>query len=303
MASSNVCIYPPDERRLARPTKAEIEALQIEVATFRNILSNQGGEHSTGNVPSASPGFVPAGEVIGLDFVAQEVSQRYNNPPAAPPEGTEPRNTPRNSYQGSPKNKDGDGSAGPSPFEAEIACAIEEDGSIHIHGPTSHLHQPSTTRHASPEIPISESEQELQTQIIKDQLFAYAALQRQRESTILLSGPARQLGSLADLDGVSIDLAAHLLDLHWNRQHFAYLLTYRPAIIDSLMNNGPYCNKLLLNSIYYSSCLYSDRSVFRASPDDPESMVSLMILNLSKDSYSPELGWRLLYSIQTVTDG
>lgn len=29
-------------------------------------------------------------------------------------------------------------------------------------------------------------------------------------------------------DGVPPDLAVHLLALHWNRQHFAFLITYRP---------------------------------------------------------------------------
>jgi hypothetical protein len=45
----------------------------------------------------------------------------------------------------SPKNKETT-SDGPSPFETQVACAIAEDGSIHVHGISSHLHQPSATR-------------------------------------------------------------------------------------------------------------------------------------------------------------
>ncbi|KAJ9612131.1 hypothetical protein H2200_003728 [Cladophialophora chaetospira] len=64
-------------------------------------------------------------------------------------------------------------------------------------------------------------------------------------------------------------MAKHLLDLHWNRQHYAFLLTYRPAVMGGLVDGGPYVNKLLLNAIYYSSCLYSDRTELRSDPDDP----------------------------------
>jgi hypothetical protein len=70
-----------------------------------------------------------------------------------------------------------------------------------------------------------------------------------------------------------MDTAMHLLDLHWNRQHLSYLLTYRPAIMNSLISNGPYVNKLLLNAIYFQSSLYSDRtSLLRQNPQDPQTM-------------------------------
>lgn len=71
-----------------------------------------------------------------------------------------------------------------------------------------------------------------------------------------------------DFDGVPMDMAMHLLDLHWNRLHLMYLLTYRPAIMDSLFNNGPYVNKLLLNAIYLQSSLYSDRTSLRSDPEN-----------------------------------
>ncbi|CAM1503470.1 Fc.00g010610.m01.CDS01 [Cosmosporella sp. VM-42] len=56
-----------------------------------------------------------------------------------------------------------------------------------------------------------------------------------------------------DFDGVPMNMAMHLLDLHWKRLHLIYLQTYRPAIMDSLINNGPYVSKLLLNAIYLQS--------------------------------------------------
>ncbi|KAH7030579.1 fungal-specific transcription factor domain-containing protein [Microdochium trichocladiopsis] len=74
-----------------------------------------------------------------------------------------------------------------------------------------------------------------------------------------------------DLDGVDIELARHLIDLHWNRQHYAYLLTYRPAVMQSLADGGRWCNKLLLNAMYYTSSLYSDRECLRSTPQDTQS--------------------------------
>lgn len=35
-------------------------------------------------------------------------------------------------------------------------------------------------------------------------------------------------GLMSPVDGVAPDLAMHLLALHWNRQHFAFLISYRP---------------------------------------------------------------------------
>ncbi len=89
----------------------------------------------------------------------------------------------------------------------------------------------------------------------QQELISAAAIGRQAELTIF-SMPS--VGQNIDFDGVSRDLGMHLLGLHWNRQHLSYLLSYRPAIMDSLINNGPYVNKLLLNAIFYTSSLYSD---------------------------------------------
>lgn len=70
----------------------------------------------------------------------------------------------------------------------------------------------------------------------------------------------------------------HLLALHWNRQHFAFLISYRPrtyleaATCDGNLNTvvrivftrdmacaGPYFSKLLLNAIFYSVSKFSNR--------------------------------------------
>jgi len=73
-----------------------------------------------------------------------------------------------------------------------------------------------------------------------------------------------------DLDGVDWETANHLLDIHWNLHHLGFLMTYRPAIMDSLATDGPHCNKLLLNAIYYSSALQSARPNMQDDPAYPD---------------------------------
>jgi hypothetical protein len=162
-----------------------------------------------------------------------------------------------------------DTGVGPSPSEANVAGAISYDGNLAVHGVSSIFHNPAHLKTGS-QITTSASaaERKAQNQISQARLIANAALQQQRES-ILLRGSS--LGFKVDLDGVNAELAFHLLGLHWNRQHYTYLISYRPAIMDSMMNNGPYVNTLLLNAIYFSSSILSDRIEVRSNPSDPQS--------------------------------
>jgi hypothetical protein len=113
------------------------------------------------------------------------------------------------------------------------------------------FHGPSSTLHDEEEDPGEQHGDTANTEL-KNQLIANATFQRHRE----VSNFINQKFDFDDLDG---NLAMHLLDLHWSRQHLTYLVTYRPAVMDSLVSSGPYANKLLLNAIYFSSSLYSDR--------------------------------------------
>ncbi|OAA68632.1 Transcription factor [Niveomyces insectorum RCEF 264] len=159
-----------------------------------------------------------------------------------------------------------------SPSEARVAGVSQHEGGLSVHGLSSILTPdspvPPSGGHSTKQQPAREaSTVAAMTAAAKARLVSNAALQRQRESR-LFRAPRNTL----DLDGVDPEMARHLLDLHWNRQHYAYLLTYRPAIMDSLAHGGgPWANKLLLNAIYYSSCLYSDRACLRADPADPQS--------------------------------
>jgi hypothetical protein len=120
---------------------------------------------------------------------------------------------------------------------------------------------------------------------LRAKLFSFAAAEKQKEHIYGLKGQY-------DLDGVDYESAMHLLELHWNHQHCAYLSTYRPAIMHSLANNGPHASKLLLNALYFSSSLNSDRLCFREDPNDPQTTGNrflarfheLMIPSLEKSS-------------------
>lgn len=147
--------------------------------------------------------------------------------------------------------------------EARVAGVFHEHGCVSsVHGLAGIINPTSRARHkenisklaCKGDNAIAES---------KARLISNAALQRQRELHMF-----RQPSSLIDLDGCSGELAKHLLDLHFNRQHNAFLITYRPAVVDSLANGGPWINKLLLNAIYYSSAPYSDWDCLRTSQED-----------------------------------
>ncbi|PGH17891.1 hypothetical protein AJ79_00790 [Helicocarpus griseus UAMH5409] len=131
--------------------------------------------------------------------------------------------------------------------------SIDERGKVDSFGPSSALQGP-TKPLRNPEYPVAEH--------VRNQLVANAVLQRQREY---------DLHSWQEIDGVPADLALHLLDLHWNRQHHTFLLTYRPTMMRDLMQDGPYCSKFLLNAIFASSSKYSQRIEVRDDPADPGS--------------------------------
>lgn len=145
---------------------------------------------------------------------------------------------------------DADDRASEVDFDVSQHLSVDDHGQVGVFGLTSTLHTPGRA-------PSSNS---LPIQGLRNQLIANAALERQKEYSIQL---------LPDLDGVPISLALHLLDLHWNRQHHTFLLTYRPAFMRDLIHGGQYCSKFLLNAIFACSSKYSDRVELRDDPSDP----------------------------------
>ncbi|CZR66512.1 related to pathway-specific regulatory protein nit-4 [Phialocephala subalpina] len=134
-------------------------------------------------------------------------------------------------------------------FDASKYLSVDDQGQVGVFGLTSTLHNPAQTS-VSKFTPSHE---------VRNQLVANAALERQKEFSIRL---------LPDIDGVPLNLAMHLLDLHWNRQHHTFLLTYRPAFMRDLVHGGQYCSKFLLNAIFACASKYSDRVELRDDPLD-----------------------------------
>jgi hypothetical protein len=99
------------------------------------------------------------------------------------------------------------------------------------------------------------------SELLRYQLIANAATERQRE---------HRLRCLTSIRGIPAELAFHLLDLHWSRQHHTFLLTYRPAFMRELVNGGSYCSDLLLYAVFACSSKFSERLEVRDDPTDPE---------------------------------
>jgi hypothetical protein len=161
----------------------------------------------------------------------------------------------------------GDQVTGLSPCEARVAGVFHEHGCVtSVHGLAGIM---NPTRRALHKENISKVLRKGEAAVSgsKARLISNAILQKQRETRLF-----RQPQQSIDLDSCEPDLARHLITLHFNRHHCSYLMTYRPAILDSIATRGPWVNKLLLNAIYYNSSLYSDRTCLRSSSHDPSSV-------------------------------
>ncbi|PKS13406.1 hypothetical protein jhhlp_000177 [Lomentospora prolificans] len=204
------------------------------------------------------------------------------------------------------KSNSGSTSNSLSPCEARVAGVFHENGCVSsVHGLAGIMNPTCRERHNEN---ISKLTRKGETAIAesKARLISNAALQKQREARLF-----RQPRDNMDLDGCDPEMAKHLLDLHFNRQHYAYLVSYRPAIMDSLANGGgPWANKLLLNAIFYSGALYSDRECLRSVPGDSQSAGShfyrrfkqLLVDEIDKPSIASAMAL-LLTSASLVSQG
>lgn len=290
-------MYPQDARRESRPSKSRIRALEANLASlwelvgrneaqpppFSASLSEGVDDGSTDATPEASsqqrfeggsksscrPNVWPShgpqypSTAESPRRIAHEDGDLTLDQEVTPVEPDE-SSLPDQVFPIAVPQRDED-TMSLHPCEGRVAGVSQIDGQILVHGPSSILSasSPVKRRHRQS---AADVDRQASLAATRDRLICNAAVQRQRETQMY-----RQPTDTLDLDGIAPELAKHLLDLHWNRQHYAYLITYRPAIMDSLFNNGPWANKLLLNAIYYSSCLYSDRSSLRFNPDDPAS--------------------------------
>lgn len=106
----------------------------------------------------------------------------------------------------------------------------------------------------------------LDAAVLTDRLTSLAARERQEEVMNVVAGRL-------DFDGVEPELAIHLLNLHWNRQHHAYLVTYRPLFMRDMAappGKAKYFSKLLFHAILFGAAKFSDRiNQVRSDVNDP----------------------------------
>ena len=134
-------------------------------------------------------------------------------------------------------------------------ASVDETGMPSSFGPSSALNQPPRRGLGHPHRGSGEA-----NDAVRNGLIANAALQRQREHA---------LASLPDIHGVPTDLALHLLDVHWSKQHHTFPLMYRPAIMRDLATKGPHCSDFLLHAIFARSSKFSNRLEVREDPSNP----------------------------------
>lgn len=153
-----------------------------------------------------------------------------------------------------------------SPCEARVAGVFHEGGRVaSVHGLAGIINPTLRAQHKENISKVCRRGEAV-ISATKARLISNAALQRQREGAMFRQPQQQSL----DLDGCCPELAKHLLDIHFSRQDSTRLTLYRPAIMGCIANGGgPWVNKLLLNAIFYSNSLYSERLCFRSS-DGPK---------------------------------
>lgn len=280
VASGAECVYVEDTRRLARPSWPVLHRLEQDVATLWQRVQDA---ESRATHPAGSSVDVPddqhqqhAAGPIGLQQQEQQEQQQQPPPLSIPANSSNgvnaavtsapaPTRPAAHAERIGREDESIKGAGEPSelsPQEVSLVGLVQaHNGAVSVHGVSSLLHSSNTRLGHTQSDPSAASRDQDRT-TAQARVVSNAALQRQSESRLF-----RPLGVMPDLDGLDADTARHLFDLHWNRQHLAYLLTYRPAIMQSLSTGGPWANKLLLNAIYYSSSVYSDRVGLKPTAD------------------------------------
>lgn len=178
-----------------------------------------------------------------------EVSRHWSSR-TPPPTVQIQKSAPTTPHEMTKDIEDPDAESSDGDFDVSKYVSVDDQGQVGVFGLTSTLHNPGNR--TMPTGPPSND--------VRNLLVANAALQRQKEFS---------LRQLPDIDGIPTNLAMHLLNLHWNRQHHTFLLTYRPAFMRDLVHGGPYCSKFLLNAIFACASKYSDRIELRDDPSNP----------------------------------
>ncbi|KAH8670788.1 fungal-specific transcription factor domain-containing protein [Xylariales sp. PMI_506] len=243
-AHGRTCIYRHEKPR-PRPSAALVSSLRHEKNSLHSILL----QLKTAK-PSRAAEILDALDIIGGTIQIPEAIAKDDDATKIASRGQSLTPPPTTS---GPEEEEGD-AASDAGFDLSNHVSVDDQGQVGVFGLTSTLHDSAQGRFADRAQGISTIEES------SYQLIANAALERQKEFRVRM---------LPDIDGVPVNIAMHLLDLHWNRQHHTFLLTYRPALMRDLVHGGPYCSKLLLNAIFACASKYSDRTYLRDDPADP----------------------------------
>lgn len=299
--SHQPCVYPRDARKDTRPSRVRLLDLEATMAAMIEQIRDAGAMANTESQdmvedehegPDLAGIDTPEWDGPELPFPTPTAStttqDRFPQPGARSPEDTfelqhgasnlelTSRSTANeNGFQqpivtqpdaAAPSDEQPDGL---SPCEARVAGVYHEDGCVSsVHGLAGIM---NPTRRAFHKENISKVSRKGEAAVAgsKARLISNAILQKQREGRIF-----RQPQQPIDLDGCDPELARHLIDVHFSGHYHACMATYRPAILESIATNGPWVNKLLLNAIFYSSSLQSDRKSILGTSEDPQSVRS-----------------------------
>ena len=258
-----MCSYLPDARKISKPKRRSLKGVQLEllrlqefVGQLKNAQSNDVrldllNQMSLPNPDDANQKAEGDNQYIdGSDTGSERLENIHQRNTSSTPGATLVN-----------RERQAQSRSGPH-------VLLDEEGNLAMHGPSSAIYPKFMSIVSDANIPSSSNistNNQLDLEVIRAQLVANASLQRQKEMVNIYE---RKF----DFDGLDFNTAFHLFDIHWNRQHCVYLISYRPAIMDSLATNGPYANRLLLNAIFFSSTLYSDRVYLRGDPDDPQTI-------------------------------
>lgn len=235
------CIYRRETPR-KRPTFSQIGKLQRDLATLKVFLLTLKRSSPEDREKLLNAAVDEDGAVNLLDSTAD---------PAEEPSSRKDTSQPIDRGSTTPIVSSDD--------ELNIAnfISVDDAGTTNSFGPSSALHNPARNDKGTPS-----SRQSTTTEHVKNELIANAALQRHLE---------HRLTRHATIAGEPTELALHLLNLHWARQHHTFLLTYRPAVMRDLECSGPYCSAFMLNAIFACCSKFSPRPDVRDDPNDVSS--------------------------------
>ncbi|KAM6480527.1 nitrogen assimilation transcription factor nirA [Trichoderma sp. SZMC 28011] len=226
------CVYIHQVPK-ARPTRAMLDDLRAENEYLKGqILQIRG----TGQLEKADTNIEPAQTADEHPKSWRDLCEERSR-----------ASTPSQSISGQPTAHD------PEEAAPDVSPYLwtDEGGNVNVFGPSSALQSC---------IKPEEHQDPVALVYVRNGLLANAVLSRQQEHRLRL---------LSSLDGVPIDLAIHLLDLHWNRQHHTFLLTYRPALMRDIAQGGRFSSKFLLNAIFACASKFSCRLEVLDDPTDP----------------------------------